>query len=244
MHTRELMSKPRRPGLWPLCCALACAQALTQAQAAAPLATDDAEVLAARDCEAEPSVQRLSLGDRTRETTLNVQLACGLGHGTQAAVAWGRSSQPDAQNRGRRESVALGLKTALDMAPQGLGLALSAGSVMGRAGSEPFRFDSLYVSAAVTAALRPGVTGHANLGWVRSRPGGSSSTAWNLALEVVCRPGLDAAVELYGDDRSRPWLGLGLRWTVSEQLKLGASHAVQADTLRQRLVSVGVTWGF
>jgi hypothetical protein len=227
-------------------CLLALCGALVPASsyAAAPLATDDADVLAAFECEVEPYFARLSLPGNLREDTFNAQLGCGLGGEAQLAVGFGRSNRSDAQNHGRRESLALSGKTVLHKTPDGAAIAVLAGSVMGRTGGGPFRFDSVYATAAVTVPLGTGLTGHANLGWVRSRPDRTHTTAWNLALEAVWRPGIDAAIEVYGDDRNKPWLGLGLRWSVSQQLKFGASYAVQSDTLRQRLVSVGATWAF
>ena len=234
----------RRSTAWVRCLAVACTHAAAPAQAAAPLAADDAAVLAARACEAELYSARLGLPGRNREHTFSTQLGCGLGHNTQASVAWSRSRYADAQNQGRRESLTLAGKTQMYRAPQGAALSLAAGSVMGRVAGEALHFDSGYITAVATAALGRGVTGHANLGWVHSRADSASTTSWNLALETVWRPGLDVAAEWYGDDRSRPWLGVGLRWSLTDQLMLGASYAVQADRRHPSSLSLGAAWAF
>ena len=63
-------------------------------------------------------------------------------------------------------------------------------------------------------------------------------------MEYRLKTSLDTGIEWYGDDRSTSWIGLGLRFAMTEQLVFGASYAAQSDSLRQRLMSLGVTSGF
>jgi hypothetical protein len=115
---------------------------------------------------------------------------------------------------------------------------------MGRTGNTPFRFDSTYVGGEVTRPLSKSLTGHANLGWVRSNADGQSSTTWNLAIESALKENLDVGIESYGDDRSRPWVGVGVRYAVSSRVTLGTSYAMQSNTLQQRLLTAGLTVAF
>lgn len=223
----------------------ASALGVRHAAAARPLATDDAGVLAAGDCEAEAYANRLNLRGSGRENSASAQIGCGLGANAQADLAYGRSNQPDADNRGHKESVSANAQLRLLETPGGHAVALAAGSSMGRTGREAFQFDSINLNAIWTAPLSDRWTSHANLGWARKRSDSTQRTTWNLALEYQLKQGLDAGAELYGDDRSRPWLGLGLRFACTEKLVFGASYAAQsASLLRPRLFSLGVTAGF
>jgi hypothetical protein len=214
-----------------------------RADAARPLATDDAGVLEAKGCEAEFYGSRLRLPGLAREITGSAQLTCGLGASTQAALAYGRSSSDDPDNAGRKDSLLLAAKTQVFSGEQ-TSFALSAGGVMGRAVGTPFHFDSLFFNAVASTDLATGWRGHANLGWVNSHADHSQSTTWNLATEYTLREGLDAVAETYGDDRSRPWFGAGVRWQAAPGWVVGTSFAVQSDPLRERMLTLGLTAGF
>lgn len=214
------------------------------AVAARPLATDDAGVLARGDCEAELYGSRLDLVGSTREATGSAQLSCGFGANAQAAIGYGHTNRHDADNGGRNEAVTAAAKLRLFETTNGHAFALAAGSVMGRTGSAPFQFDSVYVNSVWSGGLAENVTGHASLGWARSRSDSADRTTWNLALELALKKGLDVGVEWYGDDRTPSWLGMGLRFAVTDKVVLGVSLAVQSESLRQRLISAGLTVGF
>lgn len=101
-----------------------------------------------------------------------------------------------------------------------------------------------YLNLAATRALSPGWTGHANLGWVHSESAKASSTTWNLAIEKSLGNGIDLMGEVYGDDRSDEWLGLGVRWAASDKLSFNASWATLNATPRARLWTVGFKFAF
>lgn len=215
------------------------------ASAARPLATDDAGVLSRGDCEAEGYGSRLNLPGVGRESTASMQLSCGLGSDAQIAAGYGHSTRSDDQNGNRHEALATAGKLRVvggDDAPASF--ALSAGSVMGRTGSGRFQFDSIYATGVLSGELTERITGHVNVGSSHSRATHVNSTTWNLAIELALQKGLDVGAEWYGDDRSPAWLGFGVRYAATETLTFGASVAVQSDSLRQRLVSLGVTLGF
>ena len=101
-----------------------------------------------------------------------------------------------------------------------------------------------YLNAVATRDLAPGWTGHANLGWVRSESASANSTTWNLALERALGNGVDLMGEVYGDDRAKPWIGVGARWAVSDKLSLNAAWATQRETPRVNAWSIGFKLAF
>ena len=150
-----------------------------RAAAARPLATDAAGVLARGDCDAELHGTRLNLPGSSSETAASAQLGCGLGADTQAAIGYGRSSQPDADNGSRKEAVVATAKLRLFETAGGHAFSLAAGSVVGRTGSGPFQFDSVNVYGIWSGALAENVTGH-----------GISAGHEAAAVRPTARPGI------------------------------------------------------
>lgn len=216
--------------------AAACLLHPLAANAGRPLATEDADVLEPRVCEWE------SFGARTRTTgaasarAWATQVGCGLGAGTQAALAYSRATEDGVTAQG----LSLGGKTGLIARKDGaIGLTLAWGMGAVKAPAHSWRLETTYLNLVATRELADGVTGHANLGWTHDRASGQHSTTWNLAAEAALGRGVDVMAELYGDDRSKPWLGAGLRWTLSEAFSLNASAARQNDTPRSTLLTLG-----
>lgn len=82
------------------------------------------------------------------------------------------------------------------------------------------------------------------LGWARSEETRQSATTWNLAAELSVDSALDLGAEVYGDDRNKPAVGVGARWHLNEQLSLNASYAVQSETPRIKLWTIGFKLAF
>lgn len=228
------------------CVALALWAGVTlSAQAGRPLATEDAGVLEAGDCELEVYAAQERLRPAGRARGASVQGSCGVGHGVQAALAAERVRVRGNDDAGRDEGGLLSFKARLlgddDDDPA---LALVGGLHWGRHDHEAFRRDSLALGLAGTLPLPQGFTAHANLGHYQDHAEHQRSTVWALALEKALTDTVDLGAELYGDDRGRPWRGLGLRWAATPSLTVGTSYAVQAGAGRARLVTVGVTLGF
>lgn len=95
-----------------------------------------------------------------------------------------------------------------------------------------------------TRELSAGLLAHGNLGWSRSEGDAQNTTLWNLALEKSLAHGIDLMAEVYGDDRHKPALGSGVRWTFREGWSVNASYAVQTETPRVKLWTVGLKWAF
>lgn len=217
------------------------ASAASLAHAARPLASEDADVLDAGQCEAEGFYSQWHASGFDGLKAWTLQAGCGIGAHTQLALAGSRA------NSGGEHADALQLagKTALIARDEGgLGLALAWNLSALRAGGGSFAHEASCLTLAATREMAPGWTAHANLGWTRSEQARMHSTTWGLALEKSLGHGVDLAGEVYGDDRHRPWTGAGLRWAVDAHWSLNAALAAQHDSPRQRLWSLGAKLSF
>jgi hypothetical protein len=210
------------------------------AHAGRPLVTEDAGVLEARACDLEGFVSRTRGATTTRGAL--VQLTCGIGAGSQAALAVSRSR--DGDGAGRAATV-LGKHRLGDAGDDEPAYALAWQLGADDAGGN-WRGETAALTAAASAPLAEALTLHANLGWSRSRAARRSTTGWALALE---RTGIvrdvDVMAEVFADDRDRdPWLQGGVRWAVRPGLALDGSIGVQAARQRSRAFTLGVTLAF
>lgn len=211
------------------------------AYAGRPLATEDADFLAAGQCEAEGFVAQLSASGESDVRGWTLQGSCGIGLHTQLALAASRSRSDGISGSG----LLFGGKTGLlPRGGDGLGLTLAWGLVGEKAPGGSMEHELSYLNLVATREFSPGWTGHANLGWLRSESADASSTTWNLALEKSLGNGIDLMGEVYGDDRSDEWLGLGVRWAASDRLSLNASWATLNDSPRVRLWTLGFKLAF
>lgn len=247
-HCSGCASSPLARGLL---AALALAAAALPAQAARPLATDDAGVIAAGTCELEAAAgstrveeddARLSLRER------GALLACGLPFDAQAGLAYSHASAAGA----RAQGLALAGKWALwsgagEAAPA---LALSgalawsresaSGQGWQREGSELRLIGTLPLAAVLL---------HANLGHARAAQGGAKATLWGLALEAqpIEAAGLGWAplAEVYGDDRGKRLAAIGLRLTLQpERLFVDTAFTRQQAGGKARGWQAGMRWAF
>lgn len=225
----------------PLAFLLLAALAAPAAQAGRPLATEDADVLERGDCEWESFAARVRIDGSPSERGWTTQVGCGIGYGTQAALAYGRARSDGAT----AEVLLLGGKTRL--VPRGAaatGWTLAWGLGGAKEEDSSFEHEATFLNLVATREIAEGVTGHANLGWLRSESADANSTTWNLALEKSVGAGVDLMGEVYGDDRSEAWLGLGVRWSVSERFSLNGSWARQGGSDGARLWTLGFKLGF
>lgn len=224
-----------------LLAALAALTLCGAAQAARPLATEDADVLDRGQCEVEGVIAQSKPSGEPSTRGWTAQGACGVGANTQLALAYNRSRTDDADF----SALLFGGKTAiLTREGEGLGLSLAYGLVSAKAENGSMEHELSYLNAVATRELARGWTGHANLGWLRSESASTNSTTWNLALERALGNGVDLMGELYGDDRAKPWIGVGARWAVSDKLSLNAAWATQRETPRVNAWSIGFKLAF
>lgn len=207
-----------------------------------PLATEDTDILDQKECEWESFVAReMSTGNPATEGW-TAQVGCGVGYSTQLALAYSRarSAGPSAQG------LALVGKTGLiERKDDAMGLTLAWALGREKApGSSSFKHELTHLNLVATKEIAKSLAAHANLGWVHSKTARASSTTWNLAAEYSLASGVDVMGEIYGDDRTKPWLGIGVRWLMMEWLSVDASYSVQRETPRIKLWTVGFKLAF
>lgn len=221
--------------------ALLLAAACATAQAGRPLATEDADVLDRGSCEWESFAARLAVAGAPATNGATTQFGCGVGWNTQAALGYGR------ERRSGAATSAWGLsgKTAIvERAAGQAGLTLAWGLGTQREPGAATKHESSFLALVATREWTGGWLTHANLGWQRSESASTNTTTWNLAVEKLIGSGVDLMAEVYGDDRARPWLGAGLRWTVSERFSVNASWSVQNESPRPKLGTLGFKLAF
>lgn len=223
-----------------LLCGLLAALALP-VHAGRPFATEDAGVLEPRDCEWEGVSARIKAADAPTVRGLATQVACGLGASSQLGLAMARAKADGVT----AQSLGLNGKTRLsrdDKAPTQWTLAWGAATL--KEPGKKHKMDTLYANLVASRAYDSGWTAHANLGSLHSRLDHEDSTTWALAAEKAVGGGVDLGAELYGDDRSEPNLGLGLRWTLNKAFSLNAAWSRQGGSDGAKQVSAGFKLAF
>jgi hypothetical protein len=203
-----------------------------------PLATEDAGVLDRGECEIESYAGRAKQGDSPSVSTLWAQFGCGIGLNSQLAVGTGREKSAGSRTR----IAALTGKTFLrELTDNQTGFTLAYALFGAREPDDSFRHSASELKAVISAPHN-GWLLHANLGLNHSQNPASYSTVWGLATE---RPGaigpVDLMAEVFGDDRTAPWLQIAARWAViPKRLYLDASWGVQTNSQHAKQVTVGL----
>ena len=216
---------------------------LSAAHAGLPLSTEDAEVLAPRDCEFEAGA--LSLHEpaiNSQEQVLN--LSCGVGANTQLGLATGRLKAGDE----RSQQLALGGKFSFWQGDDGAGAAFAAALLWERHDGG-WRQSLLDLNAIYSRRVADGLTTHLNLGHRRDRTDGRQSTTWGAALEhegyALGTLTLAPMAELFGNDRHAPWWSAGLRlMLLPDELSVALSYGRQMDSERARLATASLKLAF
>lgn len=198
------------------------------ARAGAPMATEDADVLARGECEWESTAQRDTVAGLSGHT-LATKAGCGVFEGTQAALGVSRARFEGARATG----LGLSGKTALIARPEGgFGLTLAWGFGWAKAEGEGLRYAA--TSAALVATQGVGaLTLHANFGLTKPR-GEDTLRNWALGAEYALSEHTDLLAETYGVEHGKPLWGLGLRVKTSKDWTLGLMAAQSRETPRLR----------
>src|SRR5574343_1339828 len=235
------MPSPARPLLLPVLGSLVLMAG--PALAGRPLATEDAGVLGAGECEVESYLGRARERGAPSATQQSVQLGCGTPVDTQVALQLQRARQSGAAASAWNVVGKTSVVDGGDDDPS-FALAWSFGQVRetGR-----WRWDPQTVNAVASWPLAPRLTLHGNLGWSHSSQARQSRTTWCVALEHASSDTLDVMAETFGDDRLRggPWWQLGLRWAaIPERLWLDTSLGWHFGDGRERAATVGLRLAF
>lgn len=225
-----------------VCCLAVLWGSADPAQAGRPFATEDAGVLAQKECEWESFAARAKARGESSASAWSTQVGCGVGFKTQLALAFARSKFESE----RANAWALSGKTGLiDGGEDGTSVTLAYGAVSAKGpGDGSYRLNNTAINLALTRPLPADWTVHANVGWSRDRPNKLDSTTWAIAAEWAATEQWSVGAETYGDDRNKPWLGVGVRWTLSKAWSLNASYAVNRETPRTSAGSVGFKFAF
>lgn len=221
--------------------ALLCLAALDPAIAGRPLATEDADVLERGECEAEGFVARQTATGTAASEGIALQAGCGIGWNSQAALGYARDRSAGAST----SAWGLSGKTAIvERADGSTGITLAWGLGTLREPGGSMKHESSFLALVATREWAGGWLTHANLGWTRSESASANTTTWNLAVEKPVGNGVDLMAEVYGDDREKPWLGTGVRWSVTERFSVNASWSVQNTSPRPKLWTLGFKLAF
>ena len=209
------------------------------AWAARPLVSDTADSLAQGDCELETAVASLRVRDEPSTGSVDALVACGIGKGTQLSGAYNRARSGGLTG----QVVTLGGKTNLIEAQDGrIGWAIAYGASLDKAPGHGWKHGSTRLFGVATKALRDGLLGHLNLGWLRTESDRLNSTTWSLGVEGDGP--VRWAADVFGDDRSRAWVSAGLVWPLAEKLTANLAYAQQFERPRVRQWTLGFKFDF
>lgn len=218
------------------------------ARAGRPLVTDDADVLDAHACEWESYAARLR--DGATATAWQTAMTCGLPAALQLSGTYGRSrsgaDHVDTVGLGGKLQLMGADSEAVDGTSDGnrTRIAVSANLNALRVGNAGFELQDQNLNLIASRSLSESWTLHLNLGWDYSRAARRSSTLWATAIEAAIGGNVDIVGEWYGDDRSPPWLGTGLRWSPVPSASFNASYGVRRGGETARLATLGCKFAF
>ncbi|MCX8005158.1 MAG: hypothetical protein N2688_09405 [Burkholderiaceae bacterium] len=218
--------------------ALAVAGALVApdgARAERPFVTDDAGVPSAGTCELEAFASRLRAREAATARGYQAAFGCGVGWGTKLGVGVGRvRAEAD-----RSDAASFIGKTALTGGGDGgpaVALAYAVSGTRPRGGDWEHAASAL---ALVASERRGAFVFHGNLGVTRDEVARDNVLTWGFAAEQRGER-LDVGLELFGEERRSPWVGIGARFAVvPERFSLDAYLAQRTNSSRARLLTAG-----
>ena len=112
--------------------------------------------------------------------------------------------------------------------PDTTGLALAYAIWRSNEAGDSWALSGGRLYGVVSHGLGKDLVGHANLGWLRTARTGLNLTTWSLGVEG--EGALGWAADVFGDDRSRPWLSGGVELPLGEAVSANLSYAQQFET--------------
>lgn len=204
------------------------------ALAGAPMATEDADVLAPSECEWETTANRTTVSGFSART-LSTKAGCGLVPGTQLALGVARTTADGESATG------LGLSGKTALIPRrdgGFGLSLAYGFAWAKEPGDSLRYATTTVTLVATQGLGD-LTLHANYGIARVRDEDGTRGTWAVGAEYALTPTVSALLETYGSEGNGSAWGAGLRWAASEAWSFGlmASKTLRDPRAKDLLLS-------
>lgn len=177
--------------------------------AARPFMTDDARLTTEGSCQLESWTRRYT--DRTEYWALpacnpsgNLEVTAGGGH-------FKADGQPSSHDHILQAKT---LFRSMQTNDWGWGLAIGrAWHTSAQPG--PNNLGNTYLYAPLSVSMRDDrVVLHANLGWVQDQQTRLNATTWGAGVEYWVHPQVMVIAESFGDDRQKPWVQSGARFSL------------------------------
>lgn len=222
-------------GILCMTCAL-----LGTAHAEAPMVTEHTDPLAVGECEWEVFSERVRLGDaRARGWSTNT--GCGIVKNLDLGIGYGRW-RADGETASSLELY--GRWRLIDGGDDSSSVALVYGADALKTPGQKMRWDGSSLLLAVDQPLGGAWLGRLNLGVARSRLADQTTRFWALGVDWSLNEQLDLVAETYGEQRSKPWAGVGLRWMPLDGWSFGVMAAQSRDKPRARSLLFSAQWVF
>jgi hypothetical protein len=209
------------------------------ALAARPFVTDDARLTTAGSCQLE-SWSRIY--PESRE--IWALPACNPGGNFEFTVGGGV-----AQNNGESSTsdfVFQGKTLFKPLETDGWGIGLAAGTVQHPAinpGPNQYGNEFAYIPFS-TSWWSDAVIVHTNVGWLREKETKQETMTWGIGSELLLTHRLLGIVEIFGDERGKPFYQIGFRYSIIPNLfQVDTTIGQQIDApSQQRWISFGIRY--
>lgn len=189
--------------------ALLLAGSVAGAWAARPFMTDDARITTEGSCQIESWARHYS-----ERSELWALPACNLGGRLELTAGVGQF-RADGQS-GSRDEVLQGKTLFRSLQANDWGWGLAVGRIAHPSAQPgPNRFGATYLYLPLSVSTRDDrLVWHANLGWSRERQSSRDMTTWGAGLEYWASARVMLIAETFGDDRQKPFVQTGVRFSV------------------------------
>ncbi len=177
--------------------------------AARPFMTDDARLTTEGSCQLESWTRRYT--DRAEYWALP---ACNPSGNVEITAGGGRFNADGQPSSHDHILQAKTLFRPMQTNDWGWGLAIGrAWHTSAQAGPNNLGNTYLYAPLSVSM-LDDRVVIHANLGWVQDKQTRVNATTWGTGVEYWVHPKVMVIAESFGDDRQKPWVQSGARFSL------------------------------
>jgi hypothetical protein len=181
--------------------------------AARPFVTDDARLTNEGQCQLESWSRRYR-----HSTELWLIPACNLGGNFEISLGTGAvQTQPNV----RSEDYVIQAKTLVrKLSTDDWGWGLALGHVAHPSiHPGPNLLGNTYAYIPLSRSFRQdAVIVHMNLGWLRDKVSRDDKLTWGVGSELKLTPRLTGILEAFGDQRTKPYVQIGLRYAVRPDL--------------------------
>lgn len=200
-----------------------------------PLVSETADALARGTCQVELTRAHEKSISAPKVGRSDVQFSCGAGARSQFAVGVDSSRVDGLRAEGYR---VVGKTTLLAPEDGNTGFGVRYGLGWATSQGQRTELESTTVLAVATREISNGVIAHANLGFTRDRLQGRSTGLWSLGVEST--DPLSWAADIFGEERSKPSVSLGLGWRAGKDVFVSVAYAMQTADEKARSLSLGL----